>query len=96
MFLSDALFNGRDFEIKLKISKFSFYETDTVLLDVSLEHIAEPYYLYAVSSNKYRRTSNNPFTEPVSVYTNVENGLGIFTGYTSSSVRFVIINSPGE
>lgn len=81
-FFSDALFNGKKMDVDISISKYSFFDADTVSLDVSLEHISKPYYLYAVSSGNYDRSSGNPFAEPVSVYTNVENGLGIFSGYS--------------
>ena len=96
MFLTDALFNGRDFEVNLTVGKYAFFEADTIWMDVNLEHVAEPYYFYAISSNKYQRSNGNPFAEPVSVYTNIEKGLGLFSGYTSSSKQLVITNSGGK
>lgn len=82
VFFSDDLFSGQIMDVDIEIGSYSFFDADTVRLDVSLEHVSEPFYLYAISSGKYDQTAGNPFSEPVSVYTNIENGLGIFSGYS--------------
>lgn len=81
-FFADDLFNGKKMNIDLGIGKYSFFDADTVWLKINLEHVSQPYYFYAISSGKYDQSAGNPFAEPVSVYTNVENGLGIFSGYS--------------
>jgi len=91
VFIADHLFNGKEFNIDLLVEKYFFMDADTVWIDVNVEHVPKAYYLYAASINKYDRTHDNPFSEPVSVYSNVENGLGIFTGYSTSSRQIMLI-----
>ena len=40
------------------------------------------YYQYHISINNYE--SGNPFAEPTRIYSNVENGYGVFAGYQKS------------
>lgn len=96
VFIADHLFNGTDFNLDLSVGKYFFMEADTVWIDVNVEHVSKSYYLYAASINKYNRTHGNPFSEPVSVYTNVENGLGIFTGYSTASRRIEVLTGGGR
>jgi len=96
VFIADHLFNGKVFDLDLSIGKYFFNEADTIWIDVNVEHVSKPYYLYAASCNKYERTHGNPFSEPVSVYTNVENGLGIFTGYSTASRQIELISGDGR
>jgi len=93
VFITDALFNGLEFDVELTMGKFSFAGADTVLLDIAVEHVDEAYYLYALSSQHYRRSNGNPFAEPVSVYTNIDEGFGIFSGYTtvSRSLELIVV-----
>jgi hypothetical protein len=90
VFFSDDLFNGKRFDVSLGMWK-GFYGADTVNIEVFLEHVSEPYYYYAVSSGKYNQTNGNPFSEAVSVYTNIENGFGIFSAYSSFSRNLQLV-----
>jgi hypothetical protein len=47
-----------------------------------LVNTSEAYFNYLKSFNMYQRASGNPFATPVQVYSNVENGMGIFAGGT--------------
>lgn len=96
VFMADHLFNGKEFNMDLSVGKYFFMEVDTVWIDVNVDHVSKPYYLYAASIIKYNRTYGNPFSEPVSVYTNVENGLGIFTGYSTVSRKIEVITGGGR
>ena len=40
---------------------------------------------FAKSFNMYQRANGNPFATPVQVYSNVNNGMGIFAGGTLTS-----------
>lgn len=82
IYFADDLFSDREMSIDIELSKFSFFDADTVELTVSLEHVSQDYYYYAVSSGKYDQSTGNPFAEPVSVFSNIENGIGIFSGYS--------------
>lgn len=93
IFISDQLFNGKDFKMDLSMSRFFSPTTDTIWLDISVQHVTKSYFLYAASMNKYNRSNGNPFSEPVSVYTNIENGFGIFSSYSAFTRRVEIILS---
>lgn len=93
VFLSDQLFNGKLFDLDLSVGKYFFGQADTVKLEVKVDHVSKSYYLYAASLNKYYQANGNPFSEAVSVFTNIEKGLGIFTGYSSTSRSLNVVSA---
>lgn len=58
---------------------------------VELRTLSREYYLYYTSLSRSDGTDPNPFDDPVIVYENIENGHGIFAGYSNSldSVQYV-------
>ena len=46
-----------------------------------LRSVSNDYYRFNTTVSRQLATQNNPFAQPVRVYSNVENGLGIFAGY---------------
>lgn len=83
LFFSDRLFNGKLFELNFEVLHNSWGKmADTVLFRVDLYQVDKSYYQYAVSEQKYRLTQNNPFVEPVQVYSNVDNGFGLVSAYS--------------
>jgi hypothetical protein len=53
---------------------------------LELMNISKEYYDYATSLIKSNEANNNPFAEPVPVFSNVKNGLGCFAGYNKSEL----------
>lgn len=53
-------------------------------------YISEAYYKYLETARLHDDTRDNPFAEPLSVYGNVENGYGIFAGYSSRTFELSI------
>ncbi len=53
-------------------------------------YISETYYEYLKTARLHDETRENPFAEPLNVYGNVENGYGIFAGYSSRTFEFAI------
>ena len=85
-FFKDTLFDGQTHEIELtELSSQSAYR-DRLLLQVL--HISEDYYEYLKTARLHEETRDNPFAEPLSVHGNVENGYGIFAGYSSRTFEF--------
>lgn len=78
---SDALFNGKEYFITLKIPAIG---NDKNTVDVILSHITEDYYSYAKTLSLQRDVKGDPFAQPVQVYSNIKNGFGIFGGYSES------------
>lgn len=51
-------------------------------LFVTLQHITEAQYRYEITSDQQTLAFDDPFSEPVLIHSNVENGLGVFAGYS--------------
>lgn len=84
LFFDDLLFDGLNKTMTFDISNFSYFDSDTIWLDVKLEQLDPNYYIYMMSYDAYYQAHNNPLSEPVQVYTNVKDGYGIFSGSSSS------------
>ncbi len=89
LYFDDLLFEGLTKTVEFGVSDYSFYEADTVWVNVRMEQVDPSYYLYAVSNEEYQQAHGNPFSEPVQVYSNVKGGYGIFAG--SSSVVYPLV-----
>ena len=89
-FINDNLFNGKNYNLHLKLFSQPYWGPQspvTVHARVILVSISEEYYKYFTTKNLQDYTNGDPFAQPVQVFSNVENGLGIFAGYSSSVVE---------
>lgn len=59
----------------------------TVEYMIEIGEISRDLYLYVISGNKAVNAGDVPFTEPVQVHSNIENGIGILGAY--NSYRFI-------
>lgn len=80
LLFSDEIFNGKSYMLNFKTNDYS---TDTEELIVTLKSLDEARYRYLRSKELQNWNEGNPFAEPVNVYNNIENGYGIFGGYSS-------------
>ncbi len=78
---TDELVNGTNVKIRFKAQS-------GLPKEVQLVKCSEDYYFYHRSIIAYNN-SEGPFSVPVQVYTNVENGLGAVAGYNFSSVAII-------
>lgn len=76
--IDDALFNGSTREITIEFSRDIALSSPRFL--AIGESLSEPLYKYQVSLSLFEETKDNPFTEPVFVYSNISGGLGIWAG----------------
>lgn len=85
-YINDNLFNGKNNSLHLKIY---FYGSNFTSLNLrlALVSISEEYYKYFTTKSLQDNTNGDPFAQPVQVFSNIENGLGIFAGYSSSVVE---------
>lgn len=81
MLFSDASFNGQNFSF----SASNYFYQDSTFVAITLSSVSNDYYKYKISLAKYQETQGSPFAQPVQVYSNIENGFGIFGGYSSYS-----------
>ena len=85
---NDLLFNGQnktlEFEIPFEdingIENGYEWSYKTKSARVYLHNISKSYYYYRTSLELYQSASGNPFAQPVQVYSNIENGFGVFAG----------------
>ncbi len=54
-------------------------------ITIQLKHVDHHYYQYFTTKELYDAYKNNPLAEPVEVYSNMENGLGVFAGYNEDA-----------
>ncbi len=86
---SDDLFNGKTKNITFDLSIYDFWN-DTNKLKITLYSLSEEMYLYIVSLMAQQETSFSPFAEPVIVFNNIQNGYGIFAGYSSYTDSLIV------
>ena len=104
-YFKDTLFDGRTHEIELTYDGVLILREDIDLREEIAEDGQEPakqktylqvlyisaaYYEYLKTARLHDYTRENPFAEPLSVYSNVENGYGIFAGYSSQIFELVL------
>ena len=85
---NDLLFNGQNKSLEIEIpnynetgNEFGYqWSYKTLSLRLYLHNISKSYYYYRTSLELYQSASGNPFAQPVQVYSNVENGFGVFAG----------------
>ena len=87
---SDELFNGKQYSLKFSVDdNFNSYfpgqsrPQSSKSLFVNLQSISKSYYLYLQTRSNIK--TNSFFAEPVQVYSNINGGVGIIGGYTSSN-----------
>lgn len=104
-YFKDTLFDGRTHELELTYGGVSVLREDIARGEEVAEDGQEPsnlktylqvlyisaaYYEYLKTARLHDYTRDNPFAEPLSVYSNVENGYGIFAGYSSQTFELVL------
>lgn len=89
IFFSDALFPGQEFTVNVKMETYNWQGyADPIRYRVYFRSISEDYYKYKVTSALQSYTSGDPFAQPVKVYNNIQNGLGVFAGYSQTSFEY--------
>lgn len=82
LLLKDALINGKEAKLLLTSPTIASYGN---LSAVVLRSVSKQYYDYMITSELHLDVKNNPLAQPVNVLNNIENGFGIFAGYSNSA-----------
>ncbi len=88
----DTGFDGRPATYSFRLNTTIFPETQLLgKLYAELWAVSEEYYHFHRSLSRQQNSSGSPFSEPVIIFNNVENGAGVFAGYHISrdSVSFL-------
>jgi len=78
----DTILNGKNYKLKIFVNYY--HSREDINLEFSLSSLSEDYYKYLKTKQAQDQSVDNPFAEPVIIYSNIKNGLGIFSGYSSS------------
>jgi hypothetical protein len=92
--LNDELFNGKEINFKIKQSYYflkimpGFEEyfnksRSTESIQINIQSISKDLYLFLKTKEASNNNIGNIFSEPVLIYNNVENGIGILGSYTN-------------
>ena len=90
MLFSDEIFDGNAYNIPFWFNLKLFKDQRLGKLHSQLRTVSKEYYLYYTSLSRQITTQGPPENEPVLVYNNVENGLGLFGGYAVSMDSIVV------
>lgn len=87
----DAYFSGETYGVTMKTYPGNLYkdhEKDYFKYTFNLMSLSEGYFKYLRSKTLHEENEENPFVEPVPVYSNVSNGIGFFGGFSCASISF--------
>ncbi len=98
VYFSDELFDGELYTLKI-IGINGFYNDATKKYYVGLRSVSKSYYLYRkyYTRHAYNQQVGGDFFdilykgEPQNMYTNIENGFGIFAGYQESTREIIYL-----
>ncbi|HEY5825753.1 MAG TPA: DUF4249 domain-containing protein [Cyclobacteriaceae bacterium] len=79
-FLNDHLFEGKELNFKLSLRQ-NYSTAIKKKRKVILFTLTSTYYQYVISHELQRNSTDDPLAQPALIFSNVENGLGIFAGY---------------
>ena len=104
----DKLFNGKKYGLSFTIDAtyepletdsgyyYNYEEYSLKLYRIKLISLSESMFNYLKTVTLQQTSEGDPFSDPVLVYTNIDNGTGIFGAFTSSSRIISYNNLPEE
>jgi hypothetical protein len=87
IYFKDVLFDGKEVNLSLESGYWAIGSAPGKLIFL-LRTISEDYYRYKTTAQLQNETSGDPFAQPVGVYNNIENGFGIFSGFSQSAFEY--------
>ncbi len=82
-FFDDVIISGKEYKLKISTYDINYFNKVYIVLS----SLSENLFKYLVSLKEQNESDDNPFAEPVFIHSNVQSGLGIFGGYSSSFYR---------
>lgn len=90
LLLRDQLFNGLTHTIRINTSSFISSSNVTYeYAEIRIYNISKSFFNYKSSLKKYNSSNGNPLAQPTQVFSNIENGIGIFAGASMASRKMV-------
>ncbi len=82
LLLNDYLFDGKKHKLSIDFNDYNAGRKKDYY--ISLTSLSREGFLYRKTINEYGNSHNDPFSEPVMIYSNIENGFGIFSAFSQS------------
>lgn len=91
IFFNDETINGQNYTLKLAYDdgRFRSWKSNETRLKVILYTIDFPYFKYTQDLVKAFSNQDNPFAEPTIIYSNINNGIGIFGAYAKDTIEMI-------
>jgi hypothetical protein len=94
---SDKLIDGKKYSLNISFNgRYYYYDPynpvprNSYVYYIRLYSITEEYFKFIQTLNLFNATYDDPLTEPVSVYSNVSGGYGIFSGAAVSTDSIIL------
>lgn len=88
---SDASFSGDSKDLLFRITDRGLWYIDSIRkVDLIIHSIDYNYYQYLLTFAQYWTTDETPFMERVSIYSNINHGIGIFGSKNGVSKEFIL------
>ncbi len=79
LLFNDAAFNGNEYTVRVLADVRHTDLPEHRILVFRLNSISEERYRYARTFRQYKESQGNPFAEPVTIFTNIQGGYGVFS-----------------
>ncbi len=85
--LTDAAFDGKRYKVQFPFYNSFSHSNQKPKYILRIRNVNEAYYKWSISSEKKASNEYEIFSEPVFIFSNIENGLGVFGMYTELMLR---------
>jgi len=89
----DTNFDGMNkeflFEPRFELDRSIYAEPSNIIIE--LRSISKEYYNYYTSVYRQTSQANVPFSDPFIIFSNIENGYGVFAGYNKHQVKRTLV-----
>ncbi len=87
LLINDYMIDGQNYTLSVDFNDWNAMRKKEYLIE--LTSITRSGYLYRKTIDESNNSRNDPFAEPVMIYSNVSNGFGIFSAYSSGIYSLV-------
>lgn len=84
----DEYFNGKDYILEVEFEEWEYIPNRSYI--IRLTSLSEESFNYFRSVMTYNNSQHDPFAEPVEIFSNIENGFGIFAGFSMSEKVYTL------
>ena len=89
-YLRDVNFNGATYLTEIGASSFTFNQLadiEQLTATISVKSISEEGYQNAKTVEEFEKSDSFSSPEPISIFSNIKNGFGIFAGFTEQRIE---------